>query len=403
MIKRKEYLQKLIDFRGQHLIKVVTGVRRCGKSTLFQLYIDYLKSTGILDKQIIFINLEDLEHEALLNHKALYTYIQKRLSKDTQNYVFIDEVQQCHDFEKVIDSLFIKTNIDVHITGSNAYMLSGELATLLSGRYITIDMLPLSFQEYTSAITMENSKSKTTEELFSEYMRFGSFPYIVQTEQKEELIRPYLEGIYNTILIKDVAKREGITDISLLENIARTLASSIGSPISTKKISDTINSSGRKISVNTVDNYVRALTDSYIFYKVDRFDIKGRQYLKTLGKYYLVDTGIRSLLLPSQSQDLGHVIENIVYLELLRRGYQVNIGKLAEKEVDFVARKMDEIVYFQVSASVLDEKTLERELAPLMHIPDHFPKVLLTLDIIGSDTTHNGIRQLHLLHWLLDK
>ena len=398
MIERKEYLQKLIDFRDKEVIKVITGVRRCGKSTLFQLYIDYLKSINILDEQIIFINLEDLEYEELLDYKALYAYIKERLPSQKSSYVFIDEVQQCPNFEKVVDSLFIQPNVDVYITGSNAYMLSGELATLLSGRYVTIDMLPLSFEEYSSTVPKIN---KTEQDIFNDYLKFGSFPYILQAEQNTDLILPYIEGIYNTILIKDVAKREGITDVSLLENIARTLASSIGSPISIKKISDTINSSGRRISVNTVDNYVRALTDSYIFYKVDRFDIKGRQYLKTLGKYYIVDTGIRNLLISSQSQDLGHVIENIVYLELLRRGYQVNIGKLAEKEVDFVAQNMNGITYFQVSASVMDETTLKRELAPLELIQDHFPKVLLTLDTIGSNTTHNGIKQINLIEWLL--
>jgi predicted AAA+ superfamily ATPase len=399
MIERKEYLQKLIAGREKQIIKVVTGVRRCGKSTLFALYIVYLKSTGVADEQIISINLEDVDYEELLNYNALYSYIKERLCKDKYTYVFIDEVQNCPHFEKAVDSLFIKENVDVYITGSNAYMLSGELATVLSGRYITIDMLPLSFKEYCAA---QSDSKKSLKEKFNDYLRFGSFPYVALQGRDEGSVTPYIEGIYNTILVKDVAKREGITDIGLLESIVKFVASSIGSPISTKKICDTIQSSGRKISVNTVDNYLRALTDSYIFYKADRYDIKGRQHLKTLGKYYIVDTGIRNLLLSGSSSDIGHLIENIVFFELLRRGYRVNIGKLAEKEVDFVAGNMNGISYYQVSATVLDETTLERELEPLQKIQDNHPKFLLTLDEIGAGSNYDGIRQINLIDWLMD-
>lgn len=397
MIQRKEYLNQLISGREKQIIKVVTGVRRCGKSTLFTLYIDYLKSTGVFEDQIVSINLEDIEHEELLNYKALYAYVKERLCQDRYTYVFIDEVQNCKFFEKAVNSLFIKSNVDVYITGSNAYMLSGELATLLSGRYITIDMLPLSFKEYCESSI---SIGKTIQENFNDYLRFGSFPYVAIIERSDTVVIPYLEGIYSTILLKDVAKREGITDISLLENIIKFVAASIGSPISTKKISDTINSSGRKISVNTVEHYLRALTDSYIFYKVDRYDIKGRQHLKTLGKYYLVDPGIRNLLLSTSSSDLGHIIENVVYLELLRRGSKVNVGKLYEKEVDFVASDMNGRTYYQVSASVLDESTLNRELEPLQKIGDNYPKILLTLDDIYVGRNFAGIRHLNLLDWL---
>ena len=397
MIQRKEYLNQLISGREKQIIKVVTGVRRCGKSTLFALYIDYLKSTGVSEDQIISVNLENVEHENLLEYKALYNYVKERLCKDRYSYVFIDEVQNCKFFEKAVNSLFIKQNVDVYVTGSNAYMLSGELATLLSGRYVTIDMLPLSFKEFCEA--SENTQ-KTVRENFNDYLRFGSFPYIALLERSDAVVIPYLEGIYSTILLKDVAKREGITDVTLLENIIKFVAASVGSPISTKKISDTINSSGRKISVNTVENYLRALTDSYIFYKVERYDIKGKQHLKTLGKYYLVDSGIRNMLLSNLSSDLGHIIENIVYLELLRRGYKVNIGKLYEKEVDFVASDMNGIAYYQVAASVLDESTLKRELEPLKKIGDYYPKILLTLDDIGPGRNFAGIRHLNLLNWL---
>ena len=399
MIERKDYLSKLISLREKQIIKVVTGVRRCGKSTLFKLYQDYLLSTGVLLEQIISINLEDLDFEELLDYKKLYTYIKKRLCKDKYTYIFLDEIQNCKDFEKAVDSLFIKENTDVYITESNAYMLSGELATLLSGRYVTIDMLPLSFKEYVIA---NNESNKSAREHFADYLRFGSFPFLATISKDEPIIESYIDGIYNTILVKDVAKREGITDISLLESIVKVMGSSIGSPVSTKKISDTINSAGRKTSVNSIDSYIKALCDAYIFYKVDRFDIKGRQHLKTLGKYYIVDTGIRNLLLSSGASDIGHLIENVAYFELVRRGYKVNIGKLSEKEVDFVAKNSNGLEYYQVSASVLDETTLRRELSPLESIQDHFPKILLTLDEVPKSANFNGIRHLNLIDWLLD-
>lgn len=398
MIQRIEYLDNLKAFKDKQVIKVIAGVRRCGKSTLFELYIDYLRKMGTEDRQIISINLEDLENADLLDYKALYSYIKEKLVPGKMNYIFIDEVQKCVGFEKAVDSLFIKKNCDVYITGSNAYLLSGELATLLSGRYIRIDMLPFSFKEYYEA-TKEIGKSK--QELFDAYLRYGSFPYVAYLENDEKIISQYIEGVYNTILIKDVATREKINDITVLENILKTVASSIGSPISTKKISDTLVSGGRKISPNTVESYLRALTDSYILYNAARYDIKGRQFLKTLGKYYFVDTGIRNHIISQSAKDLGHLLENVVYLELLRRKNRVNIGKLAEKEVDFVATDMNEVEYYQVCASVLDENTLERELAPLKEIKDNYPKILLTLDDIGNGANYEGIRQINVIDWLL--
>jgi len=396
LINRKEYLDWLIRWRERQLIKVITGVRRCGKSTLFALYINYLKETGIRDDQIISINLEDVDNEHLLDYKSLHTFVKARLCKDKFTYVFIDEVQQCPQFEKAVDSLFIKQNVDVYVTGSNAHMLSGELATLLSGRYVEIRMLPLSFAEY---LTFTGADGNLKEK-FTDYLQFGSFPYVAALRQDKTLIRSYMDGIYNTILIKDVAKREGIADIAVLESIARFLCGNVGSPISSKKISDTINAGGRRISVNTVDRYMRALCGSFLFYKVDRFDIKGRQTLKTLGKYYVVDTGLRNLLVSSNSGDIGHLLENIVYLELIRRGYKVNIGKLAEKEVDFVADTADGLSYYQVSASTLDENTLKRELEPLQKIHDNHPKFLLTLDEYMPNANYNGIRKINIIEWL---
>jgi len=397
MVLRKNYLEHLKLWREKQLIKVVSGVRRCGKSTLLAQYMDYLRLTGVDDEQIISVNLESIEFEHLLDYKALYDYFNSRLCKDKFTYIFIDEVQQCPHFEKAVDSLFIKMNVDVYITGSNAHMLSGELATLLSGRYIEISLLPLSFAEY-AELTADNSINS----MFNSYLRYGSFPYISQLEKDDNIIRTYLDGVYNTILIKDIAGREGINDISVLESVVKFLCSNVGSPVSTKKISDTINSGGRRISVNTVERYVRALCDSFIFYKVDRYDIKGKQYLKTLGKYYIVDTGLRNMLLTGSSADLGHQLENLVYLELRRRGDKVSIGKLSEKEVDFVTSNADGVCYYQVAASVLDENTLARELAPLQKIPDNHPKFLLTLDDIMPNANHDGIRQVNVLSWLLD-
>lgn len=399
MIPRPVYLNKLVAWREKQLIKVITGVRRCGKSTLFSLYIEHLKSTGVRDEQIISINLEDMAFADLLDYTLLYNYITDHLCPDRTTFVFIDEIQNCKGFEKAVDSLFIKKGVDVYITGSNAYMLSSELATLLSGRYIEIGMLPLSFSEYAAFTDDGNSPVRSR---FDAYLQYGSFPYVSMLEKSDAIIRTYIDGIYSTILVKDIARREGNTDIQVLESIVKFLCSSIGSPISAKKIADTLISAGRKISSNTVESYLRALTDSYIFYKVDRYDIRGKNHLKTHGKYYIVDTGIRNMILSTSTTDLGHQLENIVYLELLRRENRVNIGKLYEKEIDFVAQGTEGLVYYQVAASTLDENTLRRELEPLQAIRDNHPKVLLTLDDIEATANYNGIQKKNLIDWLLE-
>jgi len=401
MVLRNTYLERLAAWREKQVIKVISGVRRCGKSTLLLQYISQLKASGIADEQIISINLEDPEFDTLHNHQALYAYIQKRLCKNKFTYVFIDEVQQCVNFEKAVDGLFIKKRVDLYITGSNAYILSGELATLLSGRYIEINMLPLSFSEYLVFAGINSKKKMANQRMaLNNYLHFGSFPFTASLGTDVVMVKTYIDGIFNTILIKDIARRIGVYDISLLENIIKFLSHSVGSPISTKKISDTINSTGRKISVNTVDVYMRALTESFIFYHVDRYDIKGKYHLKTLGKYYIVDTGIRNMLLESSSPDLGHQLENIVYLELLRCGHRVSIGKFAEKEIDFVVTDIS-LAYYQVAASVLDPATLARELEGLKKIKDNYPKYLLTLDDIPSLANHDGIIQMNLIDWLL--
>ncbi|GHV29588.1 ATPase [Spirochaetia bacterium] len=399
ILERTVYLDRLIEWREKQLIKVITGVRRCGKSTLLSLYMDHLRAAGVGEDQILSINLEEVKYEKLLTYRALHDYLEERLCKNKYTYIFIDEVQQCAEFERAVDSLFVKKNVDVYITGSNAWMLSGELATLLSGRYVEINMLPLSFTEYAAFTGGAAGSEKAA---FNDYLRYGAFPYTVMLNKDGIMIRNYIDGIYNTILIKDVAMREHINDIALLESILKFLASGIGSPVSAKKISDTLNSSGRKISVNTVETYLHALVNSFIFYKANRYDIKGKQHLKTLGKYYIVDTGIRNLLLASSTADLGHVLENIVYLELIRRGHKVSIGKLDEKEVDFVALSSGGAAYYQVAATVLDENTLRRELEPLQKIRDNHPKYLLTLDEYMSGANYDGILQMNIVDWLLN-
>ena len=407
MVERKEYIEKIKKWREKDVIKVVTGIRRCGKSTLLEQYRDYLISTGVSSEQIIFINFEDLEFEELLDYHKLYSYIKERLIPDRYTYIFLDEIQKVESFEKAVDSLYIKEKTDIYITGSNAYMLSGELATLLSGRYVEISMLPLSFTEY-----CQLKEKNNYDELFAEYMQNGGFPYIAQIDDSKEKADMYLEGIYNTIIIKDIEERQKrrendpnkrkITDLSLLRNIAKFLASSVGSPVSVKSISDYITSSGRKVSANTVNDYLDALVEAFIFYPVERYDIVGKQTLKMNQKLYIVDTGIRRYLLPRRNYDLGFSLENIVFLELLRRGFKVNIGKVGLTEVDFIAEKNNRLHYYQVTASLIDENTFKREITPLQNISDNYPKTILTLDrfTLGD---YEGIEAVNAIDWLLNK
>ncbi|MDR3305094.1 MAG: ATP-binding protein, partial [Clostridiales Family XIII bacterium] len=394
LIERKAYLDQLSMWREEKMIKVVAGVRRSGKSTLFDLYIERLKTSGVTDEQIVLVNLEDEDFSELLEHKKLHEYVKARILKDRWTYVFIDEIQNCKDYEKAVSSLYLKKNLDIYITGSNAYMLSGELATKLTARYIEIKMLPLSFAEYTEASSLSDKRER-----FARYMNMGAFPYAARFADNSLAHSQYLDGIYNTVLVKDIMTRKGLTDITLVKSVVRFLASNAGSPVSAKKIADTLTSNGRPTSSATIDTYLEALTDSYLFYKVGRYDIKGKMHLKTESKYYICDTGLRNMILGVTNKDIGHQIENIVYLELLRRGYAVNIGKAGRgTEVDFVARTGKQTEYYQVSASVLDENTLERELAPLKQIKDNYPKYLLTLDDFAGD--HDGIEQINLIDWL---
>ena len=396
VIERKDYLDKLIAFKDKQLIKVVTGIRRCGKSTLLKLYQQWLRDNGVEGQQIVSVNFEDLDFEELTDYKKLYAYLKERLVEEKMTYIFLDEIQNVENFPKVVDSLYIKDNVDIYITGSNAYMLSSEIATLISGRYVQIEMLPLSFKEY-----MESTGSKEDRGVkYTEYLMNSSFPYALNLKDQPDEIRDYLESIYNTILVKDIVSRKKITDTMMLKSVLRFVFDNIGSPLSSKKIADTMTSAGRKIDPKTVERYLDSLTESYIVYQAKRYNIKGKQHLKTLEKYYVVDIGLRFMLLGNKRADAGHILENVVYLELLRRGYDVYVGKVDEFEVDFVAQNSKGTIYYQVALSTRDESTLERELRPLKAIRDHYPKVLLTMDE-DPEAHYDGIRRINARDWLL--
>lgn len=398
MIKRIEYLEELKRWKDKDLIKVVTGIRRCGKSTLFDLFIEYLKEEGIDDKHIISINLESLEYD-FSGYKELYDYVMKKIKDNKKYYVFLDEVQNIKEFQKAVDGLYIKKNIDIYITGSNAFLLSGELATLLTGRYVEIKMLPLSFKEYVSAFPENNNYQS----LFLEYMKNGGMPGTISVlDSGMNDINKYLDSIFSTVVFKDIMARNKITDKTLLENIIKFIFDSIGSPISTKKISDTLTSKGISTSNHTVENYITSFVECYLIYKAERFDVKGKNLLVRDYKYYSVDTGLRSYLLGKKSdRDMGHILENIVYLELLRRGYRVYVGKVDDLEIDFVAENRDGLKYFQVALTVRDEKVLERELRSLQKTGDYYPKYLITMDMdLSAD--YDGITKINVVDWLLE-
>lgn len=342
MIERKEYLEKLKKWKDKDLIKVITGIRRCGKSTLFEIYIDYLKSIGIEDNHIISVNLENPDNE-FDTYKELYKYVKEQIKDKKQYYVFLDEVQKVSDFQKAVDGLYIMKNVNVYITGPNAYLLSGELATLLTGRYIEIKMYPLSFKEY-----LNYYKKDADEKMYLNYINRSSFPYALKLEEESE-IDDYLDALYNTIIVKDIGLRKKIADTTMLRTVARFMFNNIGNCLSIKKIADTLTSDGRSISVHTVESYLESLVESYVFNKVSRFDIKGKQYLQSGEKYYATDVTMRYALLGRRNIDVGHILENIVYLELIRRGYKVYIGKAGEKEIDFVAENKEGFTYFQVA------------------------------------------------------
>ena len=398
LIQREQYLDFLRRHKDQDVIKVVSGVRRCGKSTLFELFKQELLDSGVKPNQIISINFEDLEYEALQEYHALHEYIVERLIPDASVYVFLDEVQHVPQFEKVVGSLFIKPNVDIYITGSNAYFMSSDIATLLTGRYVQVEMLPLSFKEFHSAYSQQNLSDM---DIYNLYIEHSSFPRLVHVED-DESIDEYLESILNTVILKDIVTRLKITDVPLLLDIIKYLLANIGSLINPTKIANTLTSYGRKTDNKTVEKYLQGLKDGLLIYEVDRFDVKGKALLQRNAKYYVVDSAFRKFLLSRTDSDRGHILENIVYLELIRRGYRVYVGHLQNGEIDFVAKMPHRLEYYQVSYSVMDDTTLRRELSPLEKLDDNYPKYLLTMDVLHKTDNHNGIEQKNVLDWLLE-
>ena len=408
-IDRKEYLDFLVKSKDRQIIKVVSGVRRCGKSTLFEIYKDFLLENGVEKNQIISINFEDMDYEELTDYKKLYEYIKSKMIGDKKNYIFLDEIQHVDKFEKVVDSLFIKENTDLYITGSNAYFMSSELATLLSGRYIELKMLPLSFKEYYQAKLeyekmeqKENRTLKTLIQYYNEYIVNSSFPYTLQLDSDLKNIHEYLSGIYNSVLLKDIVARLKISDVMRLESVVKYIFDNIGNLTSLSKIANTLTSMGRKTDAKTIEKYIRGLTDSLLVHEVSRYNIKGKEFLSTLSKYYVADLGLRQMILGNRNIDMGHILENVIYLELLRRKGNVYVGQFDKNEIDFVVINSNEIEYYQVALTVLDENTLKRELDAFKNIKDNYPKYLITLDDVMVNTDYDGIKVVNALEWLLE-
>ncbi len=399
MIQRETYLSKLRQLKDQNLIKVITGVRRCGKSTLLEAFKNELLSSGISAKNIVFLNFEERKNLNFTNWTALYDEIIKNISNDEQYYIFLDEVQLIDDFEKLINSLYTKKNIDLYVTGSNAYLLSSELATLLTGRYIALNIQPYSFKEYILA----NNDDKNTDRLFRKYINDSSFPEAVTLSQNnQDLVNDYLQSIYDTVIIKDIAQRNKLRNIHNLQRIISFLFDSVGSYVSPTNIATELNKNSKKsISHNTIIKYLDFLTQSYILYAAPRYDIKGKELLSTNEKYYIVDLGLRNITATNKyDTDLGHKLENVVYFELFRRGGKVYVGKHNDKEIDFVVQKPNnEREYYQVAYTVNDEKTFKREVSAFKNIKDNYPKYLLTLDF--DNTNIEGIQRLNVIDWLL--
>lgn len=399
MIIRENYLKKMIDAKDTEFIKVITGVRRSGKSTLLLMFKDYLINNGIKDDNIIYINFESAEFDDIKDYKDLYKYIKEKIKKG-RVYLLLDEIQNVKSWEKTINSFKVDFDIDIYITGSNAYLLSSELSTLLSGRYIEIKMYPLSFKEF---LKFNNYDNTNLDDKFNEYLKYGGLPAITLIKDNDELVLSYLNGIYNTIVKKDIVDRNNIKDVALLENIIKYLATNIGSSVSAKKISDFLNSNKitEKSNHQTIDNYLSMLEKSFIVYKANRTDVRNKSLLKTLGKYYISDTGIRNIILGFRNINEGHLLENVVYLELLRRGYSVNIGKSGDFEVDFVAENPNDIKYYQVAQTLANEEVKEREIRSLESISDNYEKIILTMDkTINKD--YNGIKVMNIIDWLLN-
>lgn len=400
MIIREKYLKKMIDSKDTEFIKVITGIRRSGKSTLLLMFKEYLLKNGVKKENIIHINFESGLYDNIKNYQDLYQYVKEKI-KNNKIYLLLDEVQNVDSWEKAINAFKVDFDIDIYITGSNAYLLSSELSTLLSGRYIEIKMYPLSFKEY---LIFNKYDENNLEDKFNEYLKYGGLPAITLIKNNDELILSYLNDIYNAIVKKDIIDRNNIKDIALLENIIKYLFSNVGSPISSNKISDYLNSNKivQKANHQTIDNYLSMLEKSYIIYKADRTDVKSKALLKTLGKYYVSDSGLRNIILGFRNINEGHFLENVVYLELLRRGYKVNIGKTSDYEVDFVAENTHTIKYYQVTQTLSDEQVKNRELRSLESISDNYEKIILSMDkSINND--YNGIKVVNIIDFLLEE
>ncbi len=407
MINRQNYMKTLIEFRDKKVIKIVTGIRRCGKSSLLLLFVEHLKQSGVPLENIIHMNFESIRHKDITDYLALYNVVAGKIADRGKTYIILDEVQMVKDWQKAIDSFLVDFDVDIYITGSNAYLLSSEFSTMLSGRYVEIKMLPLSFKEFLTFNTFDSTS--TTEEKFQKYLQFGGMPAVSEYGFNQQRINDMLEGIYSTVIIKDVLERNRITDQALLKKIVYFLADNIGSIVSSNSIGNFLAGQGdidegkgrRNPASKTVDNYIGMLQNAFIFYGIKRYDIKGKQHLKTLGKYYIVDMGIRNMLLGYRDVNRGYVLENIVYFELLRRGYRLSIGKVGEKEVDFIAEKPEHKMYVQITESMSSEETRERELAPLREIPDNYEKLVLSMDR-SYIHSYDGIQVKNIIDFLLE-
>ena len=398
LIERKEYTDWLKRYRDKKIIKVITGLRRVGKSTIFELYIAQLLKEGVAPEQIIKINFEELENEPLLDRRALYRFLSSRLLPDRKLYIFLDEVQRVPEFEKVVDSLFVKDNVDLYITGSNAKFLSSEIATLLTGRYVEINVLPLSFREYSDHFA---ASGKDRRALFMDYVTYGALPGMFMFDTGSAEQREYVESVYKTILEKDVLRRNSAASRQLVESLLSYLVYNIGCLTSAKRISDTLNSNGTKVSYNTVNSYIETLQDCFFIYKADRYDIVGKEYLKLINKYYVTDFGFKYYILNNRTVELSQILENLVFLELKRRRFKIATGKIAEKEVDFIVKDAnDGLIYIQVAVTVMDETKLEQELRPFREIEDNYPKYIITLDDLFVKD-HDGIKTINALDFLL--
>lgn len=398
LIERKEYTDWLKRYRDKKIIKVITGLRRVGKSTIFELYIAQLLKEGVAPEQIIKINFEELENEPLLDKSVLYRYLTDKLLPDRKLYIFLDEVQRVPEFEKVVDSLFVKDNVDLYITGSNAKFLSSEIATLLTGRYVEINVLPLSFREYSDHFA---ASGKDRRALFMDYVTYGALPGMFMFDTGSAEQREYVESVYKTILEKDVLRRNSAASRQLVESLLSYLVYNIGCLTSAKRISDTLNSNGTKVSYNTVNSYIETLQDCFFIYKADRYDIVGKEYLKLINKYYVTDFGFKYYILNNRTVELSQILENLVFLELKRRRFKIATGKIAEKEVDFIVKDAhDGLIYIQVAVTVMDEAKLEQELRPFREIEDNYPKYIITLDDLFVKD-HDGIKTINALDFLL--